>query len=77
MRRSNKMIKTIFPLVVSIAIAIGIQNVLAKLDILGETSSWFNDDTSSPTFSTLCVQISVYIHPLILALEPIIRVESV
>lgn len=29
----------------SIALIIGTENVLGKLDILGDTTSWFNDDT--------------------------------
>jgi hypothetical protein len=43
--KSKKMIKLIFLFLVSIAITFGPQNVLGKLDIVGDTTSWFNDDT--------------------------------
>jgi hypothetical protein len=39
------MSKTIFLLLFSITIIIGTQNVLGKLDIAGDTTSWFSDDT--------------------------------
>lgn len=42
--RSKKMIKLIYLLLVSIAVLITTQTVSAKLDILGDTTSWFNDD---------------------------------
>lgn len=44
MMRSRIMIKTTLLLLVSMAI-ITTQNVSAKLDIVGNTTSWFNDDT--------------------------------
>jgi hypothetical protein len=44
-KRRKMMIKTLYLLLVSITITTSIQNVSGKLDILGETTSWFNDDT--------------------------------
>lgn len=45
MMRSRIVNKTIFLLLVSIAQMITAQNVVGKLDIAGDTTSWFNDDT--------------------------------
>jgi hypothetical protein len=44
-RRGKIMIKTVLLLTISIGMVMTTQNVMGKLNILGETTSWFNDDT--------------------------------